>query len=163
MVILGIDPGYATIGYGVIERTKPGSRAIDYGVITTPAGISLPRRLQMAADAMEQLIARHNPKAIAVEELFFARNTTTAMGVAQARGVIMLCSVRCGADLYEYTPMQIKQAITGYGRADKRQMQHMVKSLLGLSEIPRPDDAADALAVALCHCQTNRFAGSFSV
>jgi crossover junction endodeoxyribonuclease RuvC len=157
LIILGIDPGLATIGFGVISAEKGVFKVIDYGVITTPKDESSAVRLKMIADGIDALIMRYKPDEIAIEQLFFAKNVKTALSVAEARGVIVLTAItKCGR-LYEYTPNEIKVAITGYGGADKYQMQNMVKILLKLSDIPRPDDAADALAVALCHGQTDRF------
>lgn len=157
MIILGIDPGLATIGFGIIESDKGNFSVIDYGVVSTPCGESKPVRLKMIADGIDAIISKYQPKEIAIEQLFFAKNVKTALNVAEARGVILLsCINKCGR-LYEYTPNQIKIATTGYGSADKHQMMNMVKILLNLSKIPTPDDAADALAVALCHAQTNKF------
>ncbi len=163
MIILGIDPGYATVGYGIIESTGSRNTAIDYGVITTPKSDAFPKRLKHIADCIKQLIAVHNPDAISIEELFFQTNRKTAISVAEARGAIIVSCMDCDKILYEYTPLEIKQAITGYGRADKNQVQQMVKSLLGLSEIPRPDDASDALAVALTHAHTNKLSYLFGM
>lgn len=154
MIILGIDPGYGTIGYGVIERERGNLRAIDYGVIQTPPSECLPVRLAMLNDALKKLISRYKPDAVAVEELFFNTNITTGIKVAEARGVILLCAIQECGNLFEYTPLQVKQALTGMGRAEKKQVQYMVKSLLGLKTEPKPDDAADALAVAVCHANT---------
>lgn len=154
MKILGIDPGYATIGYGLIEKQRSGLRALDYGIISTPQYESIPVRLAMLDEAMTELISKHNPDAVSVEELFFNTNITTGIKVAQARGVILLCAVKNCGNLFEYTPLQIKQALTGNGRAEKRQVQFMVRALLGLKDIPKPDDAADALAAAICHAHT---------
>lgn len=164
MVILGIDPGLATIGFGVLEKDKFGrATPIDYGVILTPKEEYIPTRLAMLEESLIKLIDKYKPEEIALEELFFNNNQKTAINVAQARGVILLtCTKKCGR-LFEYTPLQIKQALTGYGRADKRQIQEMVKTLLHLKSIPRPDDAADAVAVALTHIFTNRFSGEFGV
>ena len=163
MVILGIDPGIATLGYGVIEADRGNFKALDYGVITTPKTESVPVRLCMIEEGIRALIEKHKPDAVAVEELFFSKNKTTAIMVAEARGVALLTAVKECGNLFEYTPNQIKQAITGYGSAEKHQMQSMVRMLLKLKEIPRPDDAADALAVALCHGQTGRLAGGFRI
>lgn len=162
--ILGIDPGLATIGFGVLEKDSRGQAIpIDYGVILTPKEETLPTRLAMIEQSLEKLIDKYQPQEIALEELFFNDNRKTAINVAQARGVILLtCVKKCGR-LYEYTPLQIKQALTGYGRADKRQIQEMVKTLLKLKSIPKPDDAADAVAVALTHIFTNRLSGGFGV
>lgn len=163
MRILGIDPGLAIIGYGVIDSDRGKHTVVDVGVIQTPKTENVPARLHMIYDAMLTLLDKYRPDHIALEELFFTKNITTGINVAQARGVILLaCGDRCGR-LYEYTPMQIKQAITGYGRADKHQIQAMVTRLLRLKAIPRPDDAADALAVAMTHAQTARLGGLFSI
>ena len=164
MIILGIDPGIATMGYGVVDKDKNGNcRAIDYGVVVTPKEETLPVRLAILEEGVNKIIDRFAPEEVALEELFFTKNITTGIAVAQARGVTLLaCVKKCGR-LYEYTPMQIKQALTGYGRADKKQIQQVVTSLLRLKSIPRPDDAADALAIALCHAFTSRFGALFSV
>ena len=151
MVILGIDPGLATLGWGVIESDAGRQRLIEYGAILTPARAPLPERLRQISNDMDALLARFAPEEIAFEELFFAKNVTTAFTVGAARGVSV---ARCAAftdRLYEYTPMQVKQAVVGYGNAEKRQVQHMVRMLLRLPDIPRPDDAADAVAIALTH------------
>ncbi|MBO5925393.1 MAG: crossover junction endodeoxyribonuclease RuvC [Clostridia bacterium] len=157
MRILGIDPGLAIIGYGVIDVDNGNFRVVDYGVITTPKDETIPVRLAMIWDRVNLLISKFKPDHIAMEELFFTNNKTTGIIVSEARGVLLLAAVQSPAKLYEYTPMQIKQAITGYGKADKQQMQNMVRILLKLDTIPKPDDAADALAVAICHGQTSRF------
>lgn len=163
MVVLGIDPGLATLGWGALKNDRGRFETIDYGVVLTPKEESLPVRLAMLEEGVNKLIDKYHPDEIALEELFFNNNITTGINVAQARGVILLtCVKKCGR-LYEYTPLQIKQALTGYGRADKKQMQIMVKTLLRLDNIPKPDDAADALAVALTHCQTSRFSSSFGI
>lgn len=163
MVVLGIDPGLATLGWGVLKNDRGRFETIDYGVVLTPKEESLPVRLAMLEEGVNKLIDKYHPDEIALEELFFNNNITTGINVAQARGVILLtCVKKCGR-LYEYTPLQIKQALTGYGRADKKQMQIMVKTLLRLDNIPKPDDAADALAVALTHYQTSRFSSSFGI
>ncbi len=163
MRILGIDPGFATIGYGVIDHNGNLNTAVDYGVITTPKQESIAVRLAMIYDGINEIIARFQPDCVAVEELFFAKNVTTGIHVAHARGVILLACVHSCGRLYEYTPLQIKQALTGYGRAQKPQIQQMVKFTLGLEKIPRPDDAADALAVALTHSQAARFGEDFAI
>lgn len=163
MRILGIDPGYATIGYGVIDTNSGRHKAVDYGVITTPKNENIAVRLAMIYDSMTKLIETFKPDEIAVEELFFVKNITTGINVAHARGIILLASIHACGRLYEYTPLQIKQAMTGYGRAEKRQIQEMVKLFLKLPQIPRPDDAADALAIALTHAQTNRLSEQFSL
>lgn len=164
MIILGIDPGLATMGFGVLDKDGAGNcRAVDYGVVVTPKEETLPVRLAMLEEGINKIVDKYNPEEIALEELFFTKNITTGIAVAQARGVILLsCVKRCGK-LFEYTPMQIKQALTGYGRADKQQIQQVVASLLRLKTIPRPDDAADALAIALCHAFTSRFGTLFAV
>lgn len=164
MIILGIDPGLATMGYGIIEKKPNGdSVPVDYGVVLTPKDESLPVRLAMLEEGVNKILNRFKPAEVAVEELFFSKNITTGIPVAHARGVILLTCVKYCGKLYEYTPMQIKQALTGYGRADKVQMMHVVTSLLHLQKIPRPDDAADALAVALCHAHTSRFGRLFGI
>ena len=158
MIILGIDPGYGTIGYGVIEKLKNNKvRAIDYGIITTPKDKPISERLEMIYDAMNLIIEKYKPDEIALEELFFNTNITTGIKVAQARGVLVLSAIKACGKLYEYTPLMVKQALTGEGRADKRQVQYMVKVYLSLNSIPKPDDAADALAVAICHAHTCSF------
>ncbi|MBE7076260.1 MAG: crossover junction endodeoxyribonuclease RuvC [Clostridiales bacterium] len=154
MRILGIDPGYAIVGYGIIDTHK-NNAVVDYGVIETPKEDPLPVRLQTIEEALRVLFETYKPDEVAVEELFYFKNQKTVIQVAQARGVIVLASQKYCGRTFEYTPIQIKQALTGNGRADKKQMQFMVKSVLGLSSIPRPDDAADALAVAICHSQIN--------
>lgn len=154
MIILGIDPGIAIVGYGVLETDGRFHRAIDAGVINTPAGLKTPERLEIINKGLNEIIDKFKPDAIAMEEIFFNTNQKTAITVAEARGVIILTSFLKCRNLYEYTPLQIKQALTGYGRADKKQIQTMVAKLLKLSKIPKPDDAADALAVALTHAQS---------
>ena len=155
MVILGIDPGYAIVGFGVIDKGKFNTEVIDYGVITTPKEDTLPIRLEKIYKSMCALIDKYQPEHVAIEELFFNTNTTTGISVAEARGVIILACINKGLKLFEYTPLQIKQALTSNGRADKQQVQFMVKAILKLQSIPKPDDAADGLAAALCHSQTN--------
>ena len=151
MRVLGIDPGTATTGYAVVEETVGRLRMITLGVITTPAKTPLPSRLQTIHNELKEIVAEYEPEAAAVEELFFSRNARTAMSVGHARGVILLTLADSNLPIAEYTPMQIKQAVTGYGNADKHQVQEMVRMLLALSETPRPDDAADAAAVAICY------------
>ncbi len=164
MIILGLDPGLATLGYGVINAVHGNFNVVDYGVVTTPKECTLPERLLQLEEGVTELIETYKPENVAIEELFFSKNITTGIAVAEARGVILLTAVKSlGREVYEYTPNQIKQAITGYGGADKMQMQHMVQALLRLKSVPRPDDAADALAVALCHAQTSRLSTSFRV
>lgn len=157
MIILGIDPGYGTIGYGVIEKKGSSITPIDYGVIVTPKDEGIAARLAMIYDSLDVLVKKFRPDEIAVEELFFNTNITTGIKVAQARGVILLCAVRECGRLYEYTPLMVKQSLTGNGRADKKQVQYMVKMMLKLKSEPRPDDAADALAIAICHANTCDF------
>ena len=154
MRTLGIDPGTAITGYGVVEGRGDRLELVECGVITTPAGDPLPRRLQALYTGLTELIQQHHPDDTAIEELFFARNARTALVVGHARGVCLLAAQTLGLPIYEYTPLQVKQAVTGYGRADKAQVQSMVKVLLHLSTIPHPDDAADAAAIAICHLQT---------
>lgn len=156
MIILGIDPGLAIVGFGVLEKNKNKVDVIDYGVITTPKEDTLPIRLDKIYKGMCELIDHYKPDQVAVEELFFNTNITTGIAVAEARGVILLACINKGCKLYEYTPLQIKQALTGNGRADKHQVQFMVKAILKLNAVPKPDDAADGLAAALCHSQTNQ-------
>ncbi len=164
MIILGLDPGLATMGYGVIEKQKNDSvTAVDFGVVLTPKDESLPVRLAMLEEGINRILDKYKPEEIAVEELFFSKNITTGIPVAHARGVMLLTCVKYCGKLYEYTPNQIKQSLTGYGKADKIQMQRVVTSLLRLDRIPRPDDAADALAVALCHAHTSRFGKLFGI
>jgi len=164
MIILGLDPGLATMGYGVVEKLKNDNTVVvDYGVVLTPKEESLPVRLAMLEDGVNKILQKYKPEEIAVEELFFSKNITTGIPVAHARGVMLLTCIKYCGRLYEYTPNQIKQSLTGYGKADKIQMQHVVTSLLGLKKIPRPDDAADALAVALCHAHTSRFGKLFGI
>ena len=155
MIILGIDPGLAIVGFGVLDKQKNKTEVIDYGVITTPKEDRLPTRLEKIYKGMCELIDKYKPEQVALEELFFNTNITTGIAVAEARGVILLACINKGCKLFEYTPLQIKQALTGNGRADKHQVQFMVKAILKLNSIPKPDDAADGLAAALCHSQTN--------
>src|SRR5690554_3139400 len=160
MLALGIDPGTATVGYGLVREHSDGSLlAIHYGVITTPPHLSMAARLKQIYDEVTQLIEIYQPDRAGVEELFFARNVTTAITVAQGRGVILLAITNAGLPIYEYKPNVVKQSISGYGGADKSQMQEMVRMLLGLEQIPRPDDAADALAVAITDIHSARYSG----
>ena len=154
MIILGIDPGIATIGFGIVEAHRSQCRVIQYGVLSTPAGLPLSHRLTMIYEDMQELIHTFHPDEMAVEELFFNTNLTTGISVAHGRGVILLAAAQCGVPIYEYTPMQVKQAIAGYGKAEKQQVQQMVKLLLHMQDIARPDDAADAIAIALTHAAT---------
>lgn len=160
MLVLGLDPGLATTGYGLVQESESGDMAlVDCGTIETPAGEPLPSRLLQIARELALLLTRYCPDIVAVEELFFARNVTTALIVGQARGVTILEAARAGIPVHEYKPMIIKQAITGYGKAPKSQMQEMVRLLLQLEQVPTPDDAADAVAVAICHLHNRRLAG----
>jgi crossover junction endodeoxyribonuclease RuvC len=162
MIAIGFDPGTARLGYGVIE-SEPNPRAIDFGVIVTDADLPMQRRLLAIHAAVGELIDRHRPQAVAVELLFFARNVTTAMTVGQARGIILLTAAQRDVPVAEYAPSEVKQAVVGYGKADKHQMQEMVRVILGLPAPPHPDDAADALAVAICHVQSAPFRSSVGV
>ncbi len=154
MKILGIDPGYATTGFGLIAADRAGQTMLGYGAITTPAGLPFARRLKILYDDMTQLLARAKPEAVAIEELFFSKNITTGIGVSHGRGVILLACEEYGVPIHEYTPMQVKQAVVGYGGATKHQIMDMTRRLLKLDAVPRPDDAADALAIALCHARS---------
>ncbi len=156
MVILGIDPGTAICGYGLVKKENYRFKLIDYGVITTPANMSLAERLVRVYDGVTTLIEEYKPEEMAVEELFFNNNAKTALSVGHARGVVLLAGAHKGIPIYEYTPLQVKQGIVGYGRADKQQIQFMVKTMLNMAVIPKPDDAADALAIAICHGQCNK-------
>ena len=162
--VIGFDPGLAIVGYGVIDYDGfNNNKVVDYGVINTPKHESFPTRLAIIYKAVTELIEKYKPDEIAAEELFFNTNITTGINVAHARGVLLLAAVHACGCLYEYTPLQIKQAMTGYGRADKKQIQEMVRVYLGLQKVPKPDDAADALAVALTHIQTGGFSDKFSI
>ena len=163
MVILGIDPGLATVGYGALESEHRKMKLLDFGIISTPAKMLLSERLDIIYDSMITLLDRFQPDAIAFEELFFAKNVKTGIAVAHARGVLMTAAYKRTKELYEYTPLQVKQAVVGYGRAEKIQIQLMVKNTFGLKEIPRPDDAADAVAIAMCHAQSAGFAQDFKI
>jgi len=154
MLVLGLDPGTAITGYGIVRFDGEVLATVSYGVISTPANDPLPHRLQRLYRELTRLIDTYHPTDSSVEELFFARNARTALSVGHARGVILLALTEAGLPIYEYTPLQVKQAITGYGRANKGQVQQMVRLLLGLEMIPHPDDAADALAVAICHAHS---------
>ena len=163
MIIIGIDPGYAIVGIGVIEYKGNKFRTLEYNAITTPAQMPTVERLKKIYTEMTSYLIKYDPDAVAIEELFFNSNQKTAINVAQARGVLLVAVANANVPICEYTPLQVKQSVTGYGRADKKQIQQMVKTMLGLKGIPRPDDAADALAVALCHAQTNKLGGLFSI
>ena len=155
MRILGIDPGYGITGFGVIEGNLGQYRLLKCGAITTPPGADFSARLEMIYEDMRQLLAVTKPDAVAIEELFFGQNVTTGIHVAEARGVILLAVAQAGIPLFEYKPMQVKQSLVGYGNATKHQMQDMTKRLLHLSAMPKPDDAADAVAIALCHARSS--------
>lgn len=161
MITLGIDPGIAIVGYSIVECKGNNFKAIDYGCITTDSNLLFPDRIKIIYDRLTEIIEIYNPEDLAVEELFFNKNVKTAIKVGQARGVEILAAVNKGMNIYEYTPLQIKQAVVGYGRADKFQVQEMVKLLLNLKERPKPDDVADALAVAICHGSSIKFKESF--
>lgn len=154
MIILGIDPGYAIVGVGVIEYVGNKFRVIDYFAITTEAHAPFEERLKTIFDKMEDTISVYKPDFMAIEELFFNDNAKTAIAVGQARGVILLSAVKHNIEIFEYTPLQVKQAVVGYGRADKKQVQQMTKAILNLTSVPKPDDVADALAIAVCHAHS---------
>ena len=155
MRILGIDPGYGITGFGVIDTQAGQSRLVSCGAITTPAGMDFSARLEIIYEDMRKLLEQAKPDAVAIEELFFGQNVTTGIGVAQSRGVILLAIRQAGLQVYSYKPMQVKQAVVGYGNATKHQVQDMTKRLLGLQQMPKPDDAADAIAIALCHARSS--------
>ena len=154
MIILGIDPGYAIVGVGVIEYIGNKFKVIDYFAITTQAHTPFEERLKIIYDSLEETIIRYKPDYMSIEELFFNDNAKTAIAVGQARGVIILSAVNHCVEIFEYTPLQVKQAVVGYGRADKKQVQQMTKAILGLESVPKPDDVADALAIAVCHAHS---------
>jgi crossover junction endodeoxyribonuclease RuvC len=156
LIVLGIDPGTAMTGYGLVERTGSRLRAVDYGCLETPAGMPLPERLVLIQDGLSDLIESHRPDLVAVERLFFNKNVQTAFAVGQARGVALLTAARFGLPVHEYGPHEVKLAVTGHGRAEKIQVQRMVQVVLGLAVLPRPDDAADALAIAICLAHAHR-------
>ena len=155
MIVLGLDPGYATVGYGVIDHKSGSSRLIAYGAVTTAPGLPLACRLSEIYNDVVTLIETYKPDSACVEELFFNTNVKTAIQVGHARGVILLACQQCGVEPAEYTPLQVKQAVVGYGRAEKRQVMEMVRIMLNLDAIPKPDDAADALAIAICHAHSS--------
>jgi crossover junction endodeoxyribonuclease RuvC len=164
MRVIGFDPGFAIVGYGIIDFDGSSQRqVVDYGVIRTTPDETFPVRLAFIYKAAQEILTKYQPDCVAIEELFFNTNTTTAINVAAARGVLLLASIHFSGHLYEYTPLQIKQAMTGYGRAEKHQIQSMVMRMLNLTAIPKPDDAADALAVALTHIQTAKFSDKFYI
>lgn len=151
MRILGIDPGYAIVGFGLVESQRSQHRLLQYGTITTPAGMEFSKRLQMIYEDMVQLLDSFSPDVLAIEELFFGQNVTTGIGVSHGRGVILLATAQKNIPIFEYTPMQVKQAVCGYGKAEKHQVMDMTRRLLHMNEVAKPDDAADAIAIALCH------------
>ena len=151
MRILGIDPGYAIVGCGVLDYENNHFSVVEYCAITTPAEMSFNRRLEVIYDEISALIARTKPEAVSIEKLFFNSNQKTVIDVGQARGVLMLAAQKAGLEVFEYTPLQVKQSVVGYGRAEKKQVQEMTRVILGLPKIPKPDDVADALAMAICH------------
>jgi len=165
MIILGIDPGTAITGYGVLRtvssmgKSDKHLKVLDYGCIRTLSTEEMPKRLRIIYQKVNEIIRKYHPEEVAIEQIFFSKNSKTALSVGQARGVIMLAASSEGGKVFSYTPLEIKQAITGYGRAKKRQVQHMVKKLLLLSKIPSPDDASDAIAVALCHYHSRKLKG----
>ena len=151
MLILGIDPGYAIVGFGLVEADRGKYRMTACGAINTPAGVRLPARLWQISTDLEELISQFHPDVMAIEELFFNQNVTTGIGVAQARGVILMTAEKLGLPVCEYNPSQVKQSVVGYGRAEKPQVMEMTRKILGLADVPKPDDTADALAIAICH------------
>ena len=154
MVIIGIDPGFAIVGYGVIEYTHGRFRVLGYGAITTDAATPTEERIKIVYDELSELLRRYRPDEMAIEELFFNSNHTTAITVAEARGVLLLAAAQAGVRIFEYTPLQVKQSVVGYGRADKKQVIAMTNSILGLEKGPKLDDTSDALAIAICHAHT---------
>lgn len=156
MVILGIDPGYAIVGFGVLQFINNDFRVLGFGAVTTPADMPFEQRLKTINDDMTEIITKYNPDCLAIEKLFFNTNQKTVIDVAQARGVTILPAVKAGVPIFEYTPLQVKTAVTGYGRAEKKQVQEMMRRTLNLKEIPKPDDTADALALAITHARTAR-------
>ena len=163
MKILGIDPGLALMGYGVIKSENDKVTLLECGTIVTQADMPFPRRLALIYNSLKELLQKFDPDCIAFEELFSGRNVKTVIQVAQARGAAMAASFGTGAELFEYTPIQIKQAVVGYGRADKKQVQEMVRLILGLDSVIKPDDAADAVACAICHAHSSRFSSVFRI
>lgn len=154
MIILGIDPGYAIVGYGVIKYENSRFITLDYGAVTTQAKAPFTERLELIYDGVAEIVSKWKPEALSVEKLFFNSNTKTAIDVAQARGVILLAATKAGVPVYEYTPLQVKQSVVGYGRAEKKQVMELTRLILGLQKVPKPDDTADALAMAICHANS---------
>lgn len=163
MRILGIDPGIAIMGYGILDYEGNRFKVVDYGSIITSNKDSMPKRLEILYNSLEEIIKEYKPDAASFEELFFNQNSKTAIIVGQARGVAILCAQKNSIDVYEYTPLQVKQAVVGYGRAEKKQIQQMVKVLLNLKDVPKPDDTADALAVAICHGHSSHVGEIFKI
>ena len=155
MIILGIDPGYAIVGYGILEYSNNHFTVMHYGAVTTPAGMPFNRRLQIIYDELDVIISKYKPGVLAIEKLFYNTNAKTVIDVAQARGVIVLAAQKHGLEIAEYTPLQVKQSVVGYGRAEKKQVQEMMRIMLKLDKVPKPDDTADALAMAICHAHTS--------
>lgn len=155
MIILGIDPGYAIVGWGVIDYTANRFKVLDYGAVLTMAGTPFNERLEAVYDGVNEIINKYQPQAMAIEKLFYNTNAKTVIDVAQARGVINLAAVKNGVEIFEYTPLQVKQSVVGYGRAEKKQVQEMTRVILKLEKIPKPDDTADALAMAICHAHAS--------
>lgn len=154
MLVLGVDPGYAIVGWGIVDFTNSRLTPVAFGAITTEAGEEFPKRLLKISQRIAEILDKYKPQAVSVEKLFFANNTTTAIDVAQARGIILTEAARRNIDIFEYTPPQVKQAVVGYGLAEKKQVMEMTRQLLKLKEVPKPDDTADALAVAICHAHS---------
>lgn len=152
--VIGIDPGYAIVGWGVLDFDGNRFSVVDYGAVQTSAGLPFERRIEQIWDELSVVLERHRPGSMAVEQLFFTTNQKTAIDVAQARGVILLCAVKHGLEVMQYTPLQVKQAVVGYGKAEKNQVMQMVKTMLNLEKVPKPDDTADALAIAICHAHS---------
>jgi crossover junction endodeoxyribonuclease RuvC len=157
VLVVGIDPGVATTGYGVVRDTVNGILLVDYGVVTTPPNLALAQRLLLLHHELKKIIQLHRPESAAVEKLFFQKNVTTAIAVGQARGVALLTMAENQIEVSEYTPLEVKQAVAGYGSADKKQVQYMVKAILNMEVVPTPDDAADALAIAICHLHSVQY------
>ncbi len=162
MRVLGIDPGYAIVGWGVTEYVGNRFTPVAFGAVTTQAGVDFEQRLRQVYDGVLEVMQTYQPEALSIEKLFYQHNQTTVIGVAEARGVILLAAAQCGIPIYEYTPMQVKQAVTGYGKAVKKQVQEMTRIMLKLDTVPKPDDTADALAMAIahCHCSRSRLQGT---
>ncbi len=162
MRVLGIDPGYAIVGWGVTEYVGNRFTPVAFGAVTTQAGVDFEQRLRQVYDGVLEVMQTYQPEALSIEKLFYQHNQTTVIGVAEARGVILLAAAQCGIPIYEYTPMQVKQAVTGYGKAVKKQVQEMTRIMLKLDAVPKPDDTADALAMAIahCHCSRSRLQGT---